>query len=89
MKSPAPICEACWVEQNSSWEPHSMDNQGNILMRLKDVQVPNKYNTGTVEICRTCNKVTIAGIYEMVTKDVTFGFGSFAEMLDVEDEDSD
>lgn len=42
-----------------------MDDDGNILMRLKDVDVPIKFNVGTVEICSECGKVTIAGIYDI------------------------
>ena len=52
-----------------------MDDGGNIMMRLKDVEVPIKYNTGVVEICELCEKITVAGIYELVTADINFGFG--------------
>ena len=63
--SPLPVCESCWIENNAKWEPESMDINGRILMRLKGVEVPNKVNNGSVEICSMCGSVTIAGIYEM------------------------
>ncbi len=34
-------------------------------MRLKGVDLPNKANTGSVEICAMCGSITVAGIYEM------------------------
>jgi hypothetical protein len=34
-------------------------------MRLKGVDVPNKVNNGSVEVCAMCGAVTIAGIFEM------------------------
>ncbi len=52
-----------------------MDDNGSIMMRLKDVEIPMKYNTGTVEICDYCGKVTIAGIYHLISRDSHFGFG--------------
>lgn len=63
--SPVPICEACWMENNARWEPESMDTTGRIIMRLKGVDVPNKVNNGSVEVCAMCGAVTIAGIFEM------------------------
>lgn len=87
MKSPTPICEACWIQQHSTWEPHSMDDSGNIMMRLKDVEIPLKYNTGVVEICDICDKVTIAGIYQLMSSDIHFGFGlADVESLPEDDE---
>jgi hypothetical protein len=63
--SPVPICESCWMENHARWEPESMDKTGRILMRLKGVDVPNKVNSGSVEVCAMCGSVTIAGIFEM------------------------
>jgi hypothetical protein len=34
-------------------------------MRLKGVDIPQKYNTQTVEVCSQCGKITISGIYEL------------------------
>lgn len=62
--SPMPVCEACWIKDHVSWEPESIDDNGNILMRLKSVDVPKKINTGTVESCSVCNKITVSGIFE-------------------------
>ena len=42
-----------------------MDTTGRIIMRLKGVDVPNKVNSGSVEVCAMCGAVTIAGIFEM------------------------
>ena len=50
-----------------------MDTTGRILMRLKGVDVPNKVNNGSVEVCSMCGAVTIAGIFEMkLTSEVYF-----------------
>ncbi len=71
--SPVPICEACWMESHARWEPESMDKTGRIIMRLKGVDVPNKVNNGSVEVCAMCGAVTIAGIFEMkLTSEVYF-----------------
>lgn len=72
--SPFPVCESCWMSSHAKWEPESMDINGRILMRLKGVEVPQKINNGTVEVCSMCGVVTIAGIYEMkLTSEVYFG----------------
>lgn len=71
--SPFPVCEACWMENHSRWEPESMDVSGRILMRLKGVDVPQKINNGNVEVCAMCGAVTVAGIYELkLTSEVYF-----------------
>ena len=50
-----------------------MDKTGRIIMRLKGVDVPNKVNSGAVEVCAMCGAVTIAGIFEMkLTSEVYF-----------------
>lgn len=74
IRAPQPICEECWIKAHAQWEPHSMDNDGNILMKLKDVEVPHKYNLGTVEICSECGKITVAGIFDVPPKP-KFSFG--------------
>jgi|SRR5210317_179660 hypothetical protein len=63
--APLPTCEACWLKDHTQWEPESCDDDGNILMRLKGVDIPQKYNTQTVEVCSQCGKITISGIYEL------------------------
>lgn len=63
--SPMPVCEICWIKDHAKWEPESIDDSGNILMRLKGVDVPQKVNTGSVEVCSVCGKITISGIFEL------------------------
>lgn len=63
--SPLPTCEVCWLKGHTKWEPESCDGDGNILMRLKGVDIPQKYNTQTVEVCSQCGNITISGIYEL------------------------
>lgn len=58
-----PLCERCWIEENSVWEPESVDMEGNILTRLVSVNVPIKLSPGTVCECFICSKVTVVGIY--------------------------
>lgn len=41
-----------------------MDETGNILLKLVGVEVPQKVNTGEVEVCCMCGAITICGIYE-------------------------
>jgi hypothetical protein len=61
------------MESHAKWEPESMDKTGRILMRLKGIEVPQKINNGTVEVCAMCGAVTIAGIYELkLTSEVYF-----------------
>lgn len=61
---PMAVCESCWLLDHARWEPESMDNTGNILMKLVGVDVPEKVNTGEVEVCCMCGGLTICGIYE-------------------------
>jgi hypothetical protein len=65
MLLPIPICESCWLEKYSKWEPESMDESGHMLMRLVDVQMPKKYNLDEPEICADCESLTVAGIFEV------------------------
>jgi hypothetical protein len=62
---PVPICEVCWLIDHTSWEPESVSSDGKVLMRLTGVDVPEKYNTESVEICAECGGITVAGIYEL------------------------
>lgn len=70
--SPVPLCEACWLKDHARWEPHSMDDKGNIKMALAGVDVPQKINTGSVETCTECGKITIAGIYDFKNPEIVF-----------------
>lgn len=82
--SPMAVCEACWLENHTKWEPESVDEKGKILMRLKGVDVPEKVNNGNVEVCVMCGGITIAGIFEMkLSEEVYFFNESFEESFEV------
>lgn len=42
-----------------------MNAEGQIIMRLTGVDVPEKVNTESVEVCALCGSITVAGIYDM------------------------
>jgi hypothetical protein len=77
---PVPVCELCWLIDHTSWEPESMDESGQVLMRMAGVIVPKKVNEDSVEICSNCGSITVSGIYE-------FKYPSDIQYLDIEDED--
>lgn len=58
-----PQCELCWIRENSTWEPDSVDENGNIITRLVSVTVPLNLVPGAVQECISCGKVTVVGIY--------------------------
>lgn len=64
---PKAICEVCWLIDHTDWEPESMDERGNIVMRLTGVEIPTRVNIEAVEVCEDCGSITVAGIYEMRT----------------------
>ena len=72
VQSPVPVCEACYVKKYAQWEPESIDQTGNILMRLKGIPTPRQYDIGTVENCHNCGLVTICGIYDMTEPEIVF-----------------
>lgn len=49
-----------------------MDGEGNIKMVLAGVDVPQKLNTGAVETCTECGKITIAGIFDLRDPKIEF-----------------
>jgi hypothetical protein len=49
-----------------------MDDHGNIKMALSGVDVPQKINTGAVETCSVCGKITIAGIFNVKEHKIVF-----------------
>lgn len=63
------VCENCWLIDHAHWEPESMDDSGNIMMRLTGVDVPETTSTGVVEICCLCGGITVCGIYELKDPD--------------------
>ena len=60
-----PICEACFIEDHTRWEPESMDETGSVMMKLVGIDVPKKINIDSDETCCMCGVITIAGIFEM------------------------
>jgi hypothetical protein len=62
---PMPVCENCFLDEHTKWEPDSMDEEGNVLMRLIGVDTPLRANPESVETCSLCGSITVAGIYEM------------------------
>jgi hypothetical protein len=66
VKRPMAFCELCFLDEHISWEPESMNEQGQILMRLISVDVPEKVNTDSVETCCMCGAITVAGIFQMI-----------------------
>jgi hypothetical protein len=61
---PLPMCEDCWLNDHSRWEPESINDEGSVIMKLMGVDVPHKVNTGEVEVCCMCGGLTVSGIYE-------------------------
>lgn len=66
VETPQPVCEKCWLKEHTHWEPESVNDTGDILFRLKGVDVPIKYNTGQVETCSKCGEITVSGIFDQV-----------------------
>ena len=42
-----------------------MNAEGQVIMRLTGVDVPEKVNTDSVDVCALCGSITVAGIYDM------------------------
>lgn len=62
-----PMCEVCYLIENTFWEPESVDSYGQVVMRLTEIIIPPKVNTNKLEVCEECGGITIAGIYELKT----------------------
>ena len=58
-----PICERCWISENSSWEADSVGTNGDIVTRLTKIAIPLSLEPGTVHSCVLCDKVTIVGLF--------------------------
>lgn len=58
-----PICERCWINENSTWEPESVDEDGGITTRLVSITLPIKLVPGSANDCYICDKITVVGIY--------------------------
>lgn len=63
---PMALCEQCWLENHTNWEPQSMNETGHIIMKLIGVDTPEIVTVGNVDICCMCGSMTIAGIYQMI-----------------------
>jgi hypothetical protein len=46
-----------------------MNETGNILLKLVGIDVPQKVNTGEVDVCCMCGAITVGGIYEFKDAD--------------------
>lgn len=62
---PMAICELCFLDDHTRWEPESVDENGMVLMRLIGVDTPNRLSTEVVETCCMCGSITVSGIFEM------------------------
>ena len=71
-----PICERCWIDENSLWEADSVDINGNIITRLISVTIPIEVSPGAVSDCYVCGRLTVVGIYmssiELDGEDIEF-----------------
>lgn len=61
-----------------------MDETGNILLRLVGVEVPQKVNTGEVDVCCMCGAITVCGIYEFKDPDKVYFTSDTSESFELE-----
>ena len=76
------LCELCWLEDHTNWEPESMDESGHILMKLVGVDTPEVTNFGVVDICCMCGSITICGIYQMMDPNKVYFLDENEESLE-------
>lgn len=81
------VCESCWLVDHAHWEPDSMDDTGNIMMRLKGVDIPENTSLGSVEICCLCGGITVCGIYQLMSPDDTYFSDSESPKFELEIQD--
>jgi hypothetical protein len=62
---PIPVCEMCWILDHAKWEPESIGEDGNVVVRLVGIETPDRVITGSTDVCSVCGGITIAGIYEL------------------------
>ena len=86
---PMAVCESCWMSDHTRWEPESMDEFGGVILKLLGVDVPQKVNTGSVEICCMCGAVTVCGIYEFKDPEKVYFTGDSGQTPQFELELSD
>lgn len=59
-----PQCEACWIRDNSRWEPEGVSDSGQLIAKLVAIAVPEmRLKNMTPEVCVDCGDVTVVGIY--------------------------
>lgn len=58
-----PLCEKCWIEENSIWEPDGVSEDGRLVTRLVKVAIPLNIMTGKINFCCMCGNLTVVGIY--------------------------
>jgi hypothetical protein len=64
-----PQCEACWIEENSTWEPDGVSSDGRLVSRILEIAVPVDLESGQVNVCCSCGELTVVGIYVEREKD--------------------
>lgn len=62
---PMPVCEICWILDHTRWEPESIGEDGNVLVKLVGIDTPDIISSGSTDVCSICGGITIAGIYEL------------------------
>jgi len=76
-----PVCEKCWIDNNSFWEPESVSQDGKLVSRLIGVKVPMELSPEVNE-CYSCGEVTVVGIY---TSNMDI-LQHYADIIDEEDD---
>ncbi len=73
-----PQCEACWIHDNSRWEPEGVTVDGQLIAQLVAVAVPEmRLSNLSPEVCADCGDVTVVGIYvEKEERSVPFDVNS-------------
>lgn len=61
-----------------------MDETGSLLLKLVGVDVPQKVNTGEVEVCCMCGAITVCGIYEFKDPEKVYFSGDTDEAFELE-----
>jgi hypothetical protein len=88
LPQPMPVCEPCFLVEHTRWEPDSIDEYGNILMKLIGVDSPLRGKVDAVDVCCMCGSITVAGIFEMLKPSEIY-FSSNDEFYDVFEMSSD
>lgn len=58
-----PVCERCWIDRESQWEPADPAEPDNGLERLVSIRRPVRVADDTpIEVCCLCGLPTIVGL---------------------------